>query len=150
MTLSALDQKTFPKLKQYMRDALPKVVNVPVIVKAMEEIGQINKARLVTVLKFGEGPTVTVVKDLKDSDGNKVFGLFKPNIGSNEIKIDEAMVKEFEAGRGLRTARAGKVYLVGVTLLHELIHWGDDQDGVDREGEEGEEFERKVYGSVID
>ena len=149
MKLTTDDQKRFPKLKQYMRDALPKVVQVPIIVKAMEDIGQINKSRLRQVLKFGDGPNVTVVNDLRNSDGDRVFGLFKPNIGSNEIKIDEDMVKEFEAGRGLRTARAGKVYLVGVTLLHELIHWGDDQDGVDREGEEGEEFEERVYGSVI-
>ena len=42
-----------------------------------------------------------------------------------------------------------RVYLVGVTILHELTHWGDDQDGVDRPGEEGEEFEIKVYGKVI-
>jgi hypothetical protein len=149
MRLSADDQKRFKKLTQYVRDALPQVVNVPIIVKAMRDIGQINKARLTTVLTFGQGPLIIIVKDLRDSDGNKAFGLFHPDIGSNEIRIDEDMVKEFEAGRGLRTARAGKVYLVGVTLLHELIHWGDDQDGVDRDGEEGEEFERMVYGSVI-
>jgi len=34
---------------------------------------------------------------------------------------------------------------LGVTLLYELVHW----DGIDRPGEEGEEFERLVYGSVI-
>lgn len=59
------------------------------------------------------------------------------------------MVDEFEAGKGKRVARAGDVYLVGVTLLHELVHWGDDQDGIDRPGAEGEEFERLIYGSVI-
>ena len=56
---------------------------------------------------------------------------------------------EFEAGRGRRVVRAGHAYLVGVTLLHEMTHWADDQDGVDRPGEEGEEFERAMYGSVI-
>jgi hypothetical protein len=149
MRLSDGDARKFPKFKQYLHDALPKVVSVPVIVKSMEEIGQINKARLTKVLKFGQGPQVTIVKDLRNSGGKKVLGLFKPAVGSNEIKIDEDMVKEFEAGRGLRTAKAGKVYLVGVTVLHELIHWGDDQDGIDRPGEEGAEFEKKVYGSVI-
>jgi hypothetical protein len=34
-------------------------------------------------------------------------------------------------------------------LLHELVHWGDDQDGVDRPGEEGKEFERRAYGTAI-
>jgi hypothetical protein len=58
-------------------------------------------------------------------------------------------VKAFEDGRGLVTASAGKVYLIGVVMLHELVHWGDDQDGVDRPGEEGKEFETAVYGSAI-
>ena len=41
------------------------------------------------------------------------------------------------------------VYLVGVTLLHELAHWADDQDGVDTSGEEGELYEKDVYGKLV-
>ena len=65
-------------------------------------------------------------------------------------------MKEFEAGKGLRATTSGKqVYLVGVTLLHELTHWADAQDGHDDAvpgdpgNEEGEAFERAVYGGVI-
>lgn len=58
-------------------------------------------------------------------------------------------MQEFENGGGIRKARNGNVYLIGVTLLHELIHWCDDQDRIDRPGEEGEEFENLVYGNVI-
>lgn len=143
MKMSAADQASFPKLKQYVRDSLPKVADVPVIRAAFLEIGQLNHAKLKQALAWGNEPTIKVTK-LTDAVGE-----FTPDIGSNEIRLDTDMVKEFEAGRGLRQARAGRVYLVGVTILHELIHWGDDQDGVDRPGEEGEEFERKVYGKVI-
>jgi hypothetical protein len=38
--------------------------------------------------------------------------------------------------------------MVGVILLHELVHWADDQDGVDTVGEEGFSFEDAVYGGV--
>lgn len=143
MQMSAGDQKKYPKMKQYVKDALPQVVNVPIIVSAMDKIGQINKSRLKQVLTWGQGPM------LKVTVLNGAYGEFTPDINSNEIRLDENMVKEFEAGRGMVNARAGRVYLLGVTILHELVHWGDDQDGIDRPGEEGEEFERMVYGSVL-
>jgi hypothetical protein len=65
------------------------------------------------------------------------------------VRVDELIFREFEADRGVAHAAAGRVYVLGVTILHELVHWGDDRDGVDREDEEGEEFERLVYGGVI-
>jgi len=39
--------------------------------------------------------------------------------------------------------------LTGVTILHEFTHYGDDQDGEDIPGEEGEHFEKAVYGKVV-
>ena len=144
MKMSAADQASFPKLKYYVRNNLPQVANIPIIRGAMLEIAQLNHSKLKAALAWGNEPTlkVTILAG--------AFGEFTPDIGSNEIRLDTRMVQEFEAGRGLRNAKAGRVFLVGVTILHELTHWGDDQDGVDRPGEEGEEFEIKVYGRVID
>ncbi len=45
--------------------------------------------------------------------------------------------------------------VAGVTLLHELTHWADAQDGVDNPvpgdptNEEGMAFERDIYGKVM-
>jgi hypothetical protein len=143
MKMSAADQASFPKLKYYVRHNLPEVANVPIIRGAMLEIAQLNHSKLKAALAWGNEPT------LKVTILTGAVGEFTPDIGSNEIRLDTRMVQEFEAGRGLRNAKAGRVFLVGVTILHELTHWGDDQDGVDRPGEEGEEFEIKVYGKVI-
>ena len=143
MKMSAADQASFPKLKQYVRYKLPEVANIPIIRAAMLEIAQLNHSKLKAALAWGNEPT------LKVTILSGAVGEFTPDIGSNEIRLDTRMVQEFESGRGLRNAKAGRVYLVGVTILHELTHWGDDQDGVDRPGEEGEEFEIKVYGKVI-
>jgi hypothetical protein len=143
MQMSATDQTTFPKLKLYVKNELPKVAQLPIIRAAMLEIGQINHALLIKVLKFGQGPMLKVTPLIG------AVGAFTPDIGSNEIRLDTDMVTDFQEGRGLRNAKAGRVFLVGVTILHELVHWGDDQDGIDRAGEEGEEFERRVYGKVI-
>lgn len=143
MKLTLTDQKAFPAFAYYVRVNIPQVICVPAIVSAMDRIGQLNKAKLTQALKWGNGPSIKITKLVG------AIGEFTPDIGSNEIRIETAIVKEFEGGKGRRVAKAGNVFLVGVTLLHELVHWGDDQDGVDRPGEEGEEFEKLVYGKVI-
>lgn len=144
MQMSAGDITTYPKLKQYVSVAIPKVVDVKPIMEAIHKYaGIIDEQKLKDALEWGKGPMIKIVV-MND------YGQFTPNSQSNEIRIQEAMVKEFEAGKGLRQTKKGKlVYLVGVTLLHELTHWADDQDGIDTEGEEGEHFENAVYGKVI-
>ena len=84
----------------------------------------------------------------------KAYGCY--SWGSNEIQIDEDLVKDFEAGKGIVKNAAGKqVYLVGATLLHELTHWADAQDGVDHpvpgdpSNEEGNAYEKGVYGKIL-
>lgn len=143
MKMSPADIKKYPKLVYYIKNNVPKIINVPIIVSAMNKIGQINLTNLRIALAWGMGPQIRIA-NLGNASGE-----FTPNTKTNEIRLNKKLVEDFEKGKGIRKARAGKVYLVGVTLLHELIHWGDDQDGIDRPGEEGEEFERLVYGSVI-
>ena len=54
-------------------------------------------------------------------------------------------MEEFEKSGGSRKS----TLLIGATMLHELAHWGDDQDGKDIPGEEGNMFETAAYGMVI-
>src|SRR5262245_30383619 len=143
MKMLAADTTAFPKLAYYVRNDLPRVIEVPAIVATMRKVGQINKGRLRSALTWGAGARIRITTLVG------AFGEFSPGIGSEEIRINMTMVTDFESGKGKRIARAGDVFLVGVTLLHELIHWGDDKDGIDRSGEEGEEFEQLIYGSVI-
>jgi hypothetical protein len=143
MRMRNADIAKYPKLAYYVRVNLPEVIHVPAVVQAFQRIGGINRSTLRAALAYGFGPTINIT-NLVGADGE-----FTPNIGSQEIRLDRRIVEEFEAGRGRRVARAGNVYLVGITILHELIHWADDQDGIDRPGEEGEEFENAVYGGVL-
>jgi hypothetical protein len=144
MKMTNADVTRYRKFAYYVKNNIPEIIHVKSIVRAMQTIGQIDRASLQRAVKWGQGP------DIKITSLAGAYGEFSPNIGSNEIRIDKGLVEDFEAGRGARRTSSGKnVYLVGVTLLHELVHWGDDKDGIDRPGEEGEEFERKVYGTVI-
>lgn len=143
MRMLPADEKLYARFARYVRLDMPSVASVPAILQAMSKIGQINQLKLMTALKWGSGPMIKVTPLVG------AYGEFTPGVKSNEIRIDVKIVKDFEAGKDKRLARAGNVHLVGVTLLHELVHWGDDQDGVDRPGEEGEEIEKFLYGGII-
>ena len=146
MKMSNTDITSYPKFAYYVRKNIPEVINVRSIVNAMRQIGQLDRAALQRALRWGENPTIKITTL---SDGT--YGEFTPDISSNELRIHKGLVEDFETGRPQRqrTSSGGHVYFIGVVLLHELIHWGDDQDGIDRPGEEGKEFERVVYGSQI-
>jgi Metallopeptidase toxin 3 len=144
MQMSREDIRNFPKLHQYVSCKIPEVRDVQIIINTIQKrAGTITKATIKEALVWGKGPMLKVV-DMAP------LGEFTPDTSSNEIRLQKAMVRDFEAGKGLRKTAFGKlVFLVGVTILHELTHWADDQDGVDTPGEEGELFEKDVYGKVI-
>ena len=144
------DKSRYPKFAQYVRCALPEVVNVRPIVRAFQKYGQIDRATLKRALAWDAQPRIEIT-DLEDA-----FGEFNGSIDANLIKIDTTVVEDFEAGRGIRKTRSGHpVYLAGVTLLHELVHWADNIDGIDFDGsdggsqEEGDRFEIDVYGGIV-
>jgi hypothetical protein len=144
MKMQNVDITLYPKFASYVKNSIPKILENKAIVRAMQEIGQLDRATLQRAIKWGQGPEINITVLAG------AFGEFTPDTHSNEIRISKGIVEDFEAGRGVRKTKSGKnVYLVGVTLLHELVHWGDDKDGIDRAGEEGEEFEMRVYGQVI-
>jgi hypothetical protein len=71
-------------------------------------------------------------------------GEFTPDTKSNELRIHKPLVEKLKKKYSKEVT-----LLVGASILHELAHWGDDQDGKDLPGEEGELFEKAAYGHVI-
>ncbi|MDX1696469.1 MAG: hypothetical protein R3208_22075 [Ketobacteraceae bacterium] len=140
MKIDIADQKRYPNLTEYVKNQLPKVKSIPKISNALLKNGEIRKKSLPVVLTWGIEPTIRVVAMPKNQCGE-----FTPNTGSNEIRISKSLVEEFEKSGGSRKV----TLLLGATILHELAHWGDDQDGKDLPGEEGNLFETDAYGKVI-
>lgn len=143
MRLKSSDIKKYPKLAYYVKYNIPQVIHTSPIIIAFKKIGGLKKNKIQQALKWQIGPQIKI------TNLSRAYGEFTPNSNSNEIRIDIKLVEQFEKGKGVRLARAGNVYLIGVTILHELVHWADDQNGIDRPGEEGEEFEKLIYGKVI-
>src|SRR5262245_36944309 len=142
MQMTKEDIKAFRQFSRYVSLKIPEVAGVFKIVNEIQnQAGTISTATIKKALEWGKGPVIKIVV-------MNEAGKFLP--GTNEIQIRKKRVEEFEKGKGLVTAPNGKlVYYVGVILLHELTHWADDQDGIDNPLEEGDEFEKAIYGGVV-
>jgi hypothetical protein len=126
MRLSKADQKKYPRFAYYVRFELSEVTMASTLVNAMEKMGALRKNQLKTALQWDFGPEIRIVPLVGGAPG-----VFAPDSESDEIRINENVVKDFEAGYGSRVAKQGHAYLVGVMLLHALTRGGDDSGGVD-------------------
>jgi len=103
------------------------------MLNAFAQYGQASRADVLKALRAGQGP------DVKPANLPNTCGQFTPNVNSQELRINERLLQDYENG-----LRSGKQ--LDATVLHELTHYFDDQDGVDYPGEEGELFEAASYG----
>lgn len=77
----------------------------------------------------------------------KVYGEFRQTTDLNTLFINIDLVNDLEnttIGSELADAFS---FLVGVTILHEYIHYGSPE--TDPSGEEGLLFEQDVYGQTV-
>lgn len=154
MKMNHADTVKYPKFYKYVKNDLTKLSHVNSIVSAIKQFsGLTTKATIKQGLIWNHGPTIKIVPGLVCA-GVNAYGCY--SWGSHVIEVRESLVKAYQAGTDLRaTKRGAMVHVAGVTLLHELTHWADAQDGVDDpvpgdpSNEEGEAFELKVYGKII-
>lgn len=150
MIISNTDQITYRRLTQYVRYSLPSIANIASMRRAFLRYAQMDRATLQRALAWGNQPTLQIVP-LASPVGSFLNGEFTPDSNSDDIRLNVILVDAFERGTPdqlayTRNAAGQRMPRVGVTILHELVHWGDDQDGIDYPGEEGELFEIEVYG----
>lgn len=156
MRMSANDIKTHKKMAYYVSTNMPAVQDVKVIIDAILDLaadGQgagagATRQQVVDALQWGQGPMIKIVPNLQCA-GAPAYGCYRGN--PDEIEIELETVENFEKRRKhRRRLKNGKyVFVLGVKLLHELTHWVDDLDGQDNPAEEGEEFEKRIYGDVV-
>jgi zincin-like metallopeptidase toxin 3 of polymorphic toxin system len=150
MRLSADDQTSFPQLTEYLRNAFPRLTSNGVIVFNLRKFGNLSDAQARHALMWGTDPLVSIV-DL-DAGQCGIPQAFGCTNDSTEIQIDDDLVAEFESGgsANLRLTKFGHyVYLAGVTLLHEMCHWGNFLNGVAETTDAGDAFESAVYGGPV-
>ena len=149
MKMSPADIKKYPRLAQYVSVALPAVQHLKPIIDAIKKLaGKTPRATIIEGLQWGKGPLIKIVPDLRKTAKANARTTWKSDL----IELDISRVTSFEAGKNhLGQTKQGRlVYLVGVTLLHELTHWADAKDGIDDAPyEEGDQYEMDVYGKWV-
>jgi len=164
MRLSNEDQKNFPKFTQYISRKMPEVTKVPVIVANMKKFGGFSFDKLCSTLAWGHGPNIKILNLREPTQPGHnicvagVASAFGCTGGgeTKEIEIDSFTVGEFEKdpyGAGIgQNSRHQNVFIVGVTVLHELCHLGCNIHGISEAtftgGEAGNAYEIATYGRI--
>jgi Metallopeptidase toxin 3 len=151
MQYSKGNDKRYSCLQEYLQKDIFDLVKKPGVLAAILSIGEINGACLTEALKWGAGPTVWV-----DPDMTERFGFFWGEKYNTQLNIAGFLVDAYKEDRDWVQTTCGRVRLLGITILHELVHWADLRDGVARpdqknpEKEVGNIFEIKAFGRIVE
>ena len=142
--MSLWDQFFYPKTRNFLRYELPTVMHDkkkwPAFLKYSEFQGRwFGEFWAVMAISWGNRPQISV------EQLSGAFGEYRPGRGEHIVYLDKDWATRFEKDHKKAAAKE----LMEATVLHEMVHWGDDQDGKDQPGEEGEAFEKAAYGKVI-
>ncbi|WP_420385052.1 hypothetical protein [Roseivirga sp.] len=141
----------YPKLTEYLKNQIPTIASNTLIVEAIKKYTGLSAEVIKKQLRWGEGPEIRV-KQLDNfcaTCNSDTYGIFDGNKEPNAIYIDSDLVMDLESSIPSTGIADSFAFLVGVTLLHELVHLGDWTDGSDYPGEEGHLFEKDVYGQSV-
>jgi len=156
MQMTIDDIGKYPQLFAYL-GRLGSVLGNSKILENMKTYGLLSHSKLAHALLPGVGPQLRI-KSLFGGGclaGTDAFGCFDPMF-PGRIYLDKNMVTHFEidpksSDMMLMTAAGGKAPLVGVTILHELVHWGYYWGSAfsSEPDERGDAFEKATYGKLL-
>jgi hypothetical protein len=161
MKMKPGDRKDYPKMAQYVRVAIPKLVTNTTIVYCLKKCGNMKHTQIIEALKWGTAPEIKIV-DMTVTEcagGDAGPDLYGCNRNTREIEVARRVVEAFEvsAAKTLSSSPTANnlntngraVYVLGASLLHELCHWGNRVNGVAEPEEMGLKFEKMAYGKTI-
>jgi hypothetical protein len=144
--ISSAQQTAHPRATTFVRNEMPKVAHDSRLTAHLNTFGTNTGAtarNIATEVAWGAGPTVNFTA-LSGANGE-----FTPDSHSTELRINETIATAYQAEPDATRLPAHELLLES-TIVHEFTHFLDDQDGADRAGEEGQDFEEANYGVDID
>ena len=140
----------FPKLTEYLKNQMPKVAKIPTITNTIQELTSLTLAQIQEDLQWGKGPTITIIQldNYSEETDENTTGAFDKNT-PDRLLLDIDYVSALENNTIEQYQEDGLLFYLGLVILHEYVHFGDNTDGKDYPGEEGEIFEIKAYGKNV-
>lgn len=101
-------------------------------------------------MEWGNGPIIEIVQldNFCTSCSENTYGLFQGN-NPNTLLIDQDLVNDLENTNAGSLLADSFSFLVGVTILHEFVHYSEYQDGEWNSEESGLLFKTDVYGDTV-
>tara|TARA_R110002050_G_scaffold57866_7_gene130242 strand:- start:30043 stop:31839 length:1797 start_codon:yes stop_codon:yes gene_type:complete len=145
-------ESAYPKFTEYLKNKLPNITNISKIINTIKIITGLSESQIKEDLTWGKGPTIhiTQLDNYSSTTSEKTVGLFSPT-EADVIHVDIDYVNELENLITDQSQEDAFLFFLGTTILHEYVHYGDNQDGVEfRAGvEEGNLFEFLIYGENV-
>ncbi|OBS12696.1 hypothetical protein ATE49_04230 [Elizabethkingia miricola] len=143
------DQQKYPRFTEMVKGLKSYVQNNSIILEKLIKISGLTKTQVLDRLTTGKGPSINVVPNLKDKNGNIVYGKFVYK-DPNSIYMNETYISKLE-NASIDIDIEASTFLLAVTILHEFVHYGNNVTGSFPAGgkEAGKLFENEVYGVVI-
>ncbi|MBD3329382.1 hypothetical protein GF357_02715 [Candidatus Dojkabacteria bacterium] len=136
----------YARLALYLQKAIDNLLMNNRIMTGLRFYGDFSTSQIANDFQWGKGPKIVVVQDL-ESGGLDAQGMYSKS-SPGTIYLDKEFVQSLENASS-EDADAMLLWVIS-TLLHEYVHLGDwENDGVDKDYEEGYAFERWAYGRDI-
>jgi RHS repeat-associated protein len=134
---------------QYLENGIQGILDNRRIVDALKKHGGFSDKQIREVLTWGKGPTVEPY-DLGPLDIKSPVLGFTGGLKGNPapLLININMFEELEKAEV--KDKEYWLFLIAVTILHESVHYGYNENSLKtKTREEGEDFEKDAYGKVI-
>ena len=136
----------YPKLTEYLKNQLPTLKNNSTIINAIKTYTSQTTAQIQQHLQWGQGPTIRI------EQLGTAYGKFKKSTDPDSLYLDIDLVNQLESTTPNSNLANAFAFLIGVTVLHEYVHYGDynyNGDFWQYPQEEGLLFETDVYGQSV-
>ena len=151
--LPASQAKKYQRLAHYLKNNIQEIANNKTVMGALMKYGQFTESQVKSALEWEKGPKINITQLGTTKSGAGIAGMYSPRkYGANTLNIDIDLAEQLESATG--DARDILLFQLASTILHEYVHLGDANDGIDYkgslgDGEEGNAFEIEAYGRDI-
>lgn len=143
-TMKLEDQSKYPRFTTMVKNLRDFVKNDRKVLESLIQWTGLSEQEVLSKLEFGKGPQIAI-KQLSSSSEYAYFkGIENPNL----VNINASWVAGLESANLLSTQQS-TAFLLGVTLLHEFVHYSRFESGLDRNYEYGIQFEKDAFGVII-
>ena len=166
MRLDQTITRCFPILAKFIEREIPLYRFNPPVFNAFRHFGQFTPGEAAKALTFGTSDPIIDARMMDD------FGVYlwrrpkdpaKPRKKNRKIWLARAMCRDFERIDGDYKIVTNIDFIIKVTILHEMVHWGDLRDAVEQPDvlhedpsgrlrmiDVGFQFELEAFGGIVD